>query len=116
MLLIKKDNLKLQKRKTIICFSKNNFLQAEGMNIAIFNKNADDYFCLTNMVENKYQISYWLRTVKTIKFLAAWESIHNKNFKVVESDNFKLKAQPNVFKISPQKWIKATNAIGIICK
>lgn len=45
-----------------------------------------------------------------------WESINNENFKGVEFDTFKNEAGSNKFKISPQKWIRATDAIGIISK
>ena len=45
-----------------------------------------------------------------------WEKLNNENFKGVEFDTFKNEAGSNKFKISPQKWIKETNAIGIISK
>lgn len=43
-------------------------------------------------------------------------SINNKNFKRVEFDTLKNESGSNKFKISPQRWIKETNAIGIISK
>lgn len=49
-------------------------------------------------------------------YLGLWESINNENFKGVEFDAFKNEAGSNKFKISPQKWIKNTNAIGIVSK
>ena len=48
--------------------------------------------------------------------MGLWESINNNNFKGVEFDTFKNEAGSNKFKISPQKWIKDTNAIGMISK
>lgn len=45
-----------------------------------------------------------------------WESINNENFKGVEFATFKNEAGSNKFKMSPQKWIRATDAIGIISK
>ena len=50
----------------------------------------------------------------TIEFLGLWEQLHNPNFKVVDFDQFKKEAGSNSFVLSPQKWIKSTNAIGII--
>lgn len=44
------------------------------------------------------------------------EKLNNDNFKGVEFDTFKNEAGSNKFKVSPQKWIKETNAIGIISK
>ena len=48
--------------------------------------------------------------------MGLWEIINNENFKRVEFDTFKNEAGSNKFKMSPQKWIKETNAIGIISK
>ena len=42
--------------------------------------------------------------------------MNNPNFKGVEFDSFKNEAGSNAFTMSPQKWINATNAIGIISK
>ena len=42
--------------------------------------------------------------------------MNNKNFKGGEFATFKNEAGSNKFKMSPQKWIKETNAIGIVSK
>lgn len=57
-----------------------------------------------------------MRNKDVISFLGLWETMNNENFKGVEFDTFKNEARSNKFKISPQKWIKETNAIGIISK
>ena len=57
-----------------------------------------------------------MRNKDVISYLGLWESIHNEIFKGVEFDAFKNEAGSNKFKISPQKWIRETNAIGIISK
>ena len=51
-----------------------------------------------------------------IEFLALWEQMHNPNLKGVEIDSFKAEAGTHFFTMSPQRWIKQTNAIGIISK
>ena len=51
-----------------------------------------------------------------IAYLGLWEKLNNENFKDVEFDTFKNETSSNKFKMSPQKWIKETNAIGIIFK
>ena len=51
-----------------------------------------------------------------IEFLALWEHMHNPNLKGVEIDSFKAEAGTHFFTMSPQRWIKETNAIGIISK
>jgi hypothetical protein len=45
-----------------------------------------------------------------------WESLYNPNFNPTEFEGFKKNAGLNAFTLSPQKWINATNAIGIISK
>ena len=42
--------------------------------------------------------------------------MHNPNLKGVEIDTFKSEAGTHYFTMSPQRWIKETNAIGIISK
>ena len=61
-------------------------------------------------------IQNWMRNKDVISYLGLWEIMNNENFKGVEFDAFKNEAGSNRFKISPQKWIKETNAIGIISK
>ena len=58
--------------------------------------------------------SYSNRSI--ISFLGLWEKINNVNFKGGEFAPFEHEAGSNTFKMSPQKWIKTTNAIGIISK
>ena len=57
-----------------------------------------------------------MRNKDVLAFLGLWEQLNNENFKGVEFDTFKNEAGSNKFKISPQKWIKETNAIGMISK
>ena len=42
--------------------------------------------------------------------------MNNPNFKGLEFETFKNEAGSNAFTLSPQRWIEATNAIGIISK
>ena len=39
-----------------------------------------------------------------------WEQIHNPNFKPIEFDRFKTESGDNVFTLTQQQWIKATDA------
>lgn len=57
-----------------------------------------------------------MRNKDVISYLGLWEGFNNSNFKGVEFDTLKNQAGSNKFKISPQKWIKETNAIGIVSK
>lgn len=42
--------------------------------------------------------------------------MHNPNFKLLEFEGFRNSSGDNAFTISPQKWIKSTEAIGIVSK
>ena len=81
-----------------------------------------DYISLTdlarykNPIEPKDVVKNWLRTKTNIEYLALWEQIHNPNVKGVEIDTFKNEAGTHYFTMSPQRWIKETNAIGIVSK
>lgn len=82
----------------------------------------EEYISLTDLAryadedDPRYPIQNWMRNKDVILYLGLWESINNENFKGVEFDTFKSEAGSNKFKISPQKWIKETNAIGMISK
>lgn len=91
-------------------------------NVSVFNVNGSEYISLTDLAryadleEPRLPIQNWLRNKDVILYLGLWESINNSSFKRVEFDAFKNEAGSNKFKISPQKWINSTNAIGIISK
>ena len=48
--------------------------------------------------------------------MGLWEKLSNPGFKPLEFERFKNEAGSNYFVLSPQRWIEATNAIGIISK
>jgi hypothetical protein len=80
-----------------------------------------DYISLTDIAKAKNPdanavIANWLRSRNTIEYLGIWEYLYNPNFKPLEFEGFKNEAGANAFTMSPQKWIDATNAIGIISK
>ena len=96
-------------------------LIVKDVEVALYAKNESDYISLTDIARFKSDepaevVKNWLRSKNTIEFLGLWEQLNNPNFKVVEFDHFKNQAGSNTFTLSPQKWIKATNAIGIISK
>jgi hypothetical protein len=57
-----------------------------------------------------------MRTRSAIEFCGLWEQLKNPIFKSIEFDAFKNESGSNSFTLTPQKWIQATNAIGIISK
>ncbi len=94
----------------------------KGQVINVIRINNKEYISLTDLAkyadedDPRYPIQNWMRNKDVISYLGLWESIHNESFKGVEFDTFKNEAGSNKFKISPQKWIRETNAIGIISK
>ena len=92
----------------------------QRVNIAIIDN--QEYISLTDLAryaddeEPRLPIRDWMRNKEVILYLGLWESINNENFKGGEFTTFKNEAGSNKFKMSPQKWIRETNAIGIISK
>lgn len=99
-------------------------IHADGVDIAVVTTvgKEENYISLTDMARHKNPIApkdvvkNWLRLRSTIDFLGLWEELNNPNFKGVEFDSFKSHAGENAFTLSPQQWVKATNAIGIVSK
>ena len=97
-------------------------LYAKGIEIGIYtNDFKNEFISLTDIARYRsddvnYTIKHWMRKKETIKFLGLWEQIHNPNFKQTEFGRFKNEAGENAFTMSPEKWIKGVNAIGIVSK
>ena len=98
-------------------------ITANNIDITVISKpNEEDYISLTDIARYKNPefpadvVKNWLRVRSTIEFLGLWEQLNNPNFKLVEFDQFKTEAGSNSFVLTPQKWIKNTNAIGIRSK
>ncbi len=96
---------------------------ANNIEISVVSRpNKEDYISLTDIARYRNPefpadvVKNWLRIRSTIEFLGLWEQLNNPNFKLVEFDQFRLEAGSNGFVLSPQKWIKSTNAIGITSK
>ena len=98
-------------------------LIVRGTEVSIqWNMERDDYISLTDIAKVKdsdnprFIIQNWMRNRNTIEFLGVWESLYNPNFNRVEFDAFRSQAGLNSFVMTPQKWIDATAAIGIVSK
>ena len=99
-------------------------IDANGTEIRVMGDvvNEDAYISLTDIAKYKNPdnafivVANWMRNYSTISFLGLWEQIHNPNFKPIEFDRFKAESGDNAFTLTPQQWIKATDAIGIISK
>lgn len=99
-------------------------IHARGVDISVVTTigSADDYISLTDIAkyqdsENpRYIIQNWMRSRSTIDFLGLWEELNNPNFNRVDFDAVKADAGTNAFVMTPTKWIRATNAVGIVSK
>lgn len=99
-------------------------IHADGVDISVVTTvgSEDDYISLTDIAKHRNQefpadvVKNWMRLRSTLEFLGLWEELNNPNFNMVDFDQFKNDAGSNAFVMSPQKWIKSTNAIGLISK
>lgn len=99
-------------------------IHADGVDISVVTTvgSEDVFISLTDMARHRNPefpadvVKNWLRLRSTIEFLGLWEQMNNPDFKLVEFDQFKNDAGSNAFVMSPQKWVKETNAIGLVSK
>lgn len=96
-------------------------ITVQNTQVTIISINENDYISLTDIAKYKSDdptavIGNWMRNRNTIEYLGVWESLYNPQFNPLEFEGFKKEAGLNAFTLSPQKWINATNAIGIISK
>lgn len=97
-------------------------IHAQGIEIGIYTTDFENEFIsLTDIARYKSDepsavIQNWMRNRDVIEFLGLWETLHNTDFNHLEFEGFKNAAGANAFTMSPQKWIKATNAIGVVSK
>ena len=101
---------------------KKSTIEVQGLIIRIEDVNKKDYISLTDIAKQREQsepndvIRAWIRNSNTLIFLKEWEIVHNKNFKPVQMDGFRLDAQDNSRAITAKRYIEATDAIGIQAK
>lgn len=98
-------------------------INAKGTEITVLSKgDENDFISLTDIAryknpdEPKDVVKNWMRSRSTIEFLGLWEQLNNPDFKGVDFDSFIHEAGSNAFTLSPQKWIAATNAVGMLSK
>lgn len=95
----------------------------DGLPVSIETIGEADFISLTDIAkheslsgEAKDLIASWLRNGSTLLFLEAWERLHNPNFKGDQMTAFKSDSIDQRIRISPQRFIETTNAIGIVSK
>jgi hypothetical protein len=103
--------------------NKNKTINVRGTEITLFLKSdGKDYISLTDIARHRNNkepfsiINNWMRTRSTIEFIGLWEYLNNPDFKPLDFERFRMEAGSNYFVLSPQRWVEATNAIGIVSK
>lgn len=94
-------------------------LTVKDVSISLDTINGEDYISLTDMMkatDGDFFVSDWLRNANTLDYLAAWESMYNKDFNYGEFAIIRNRAGANSFKLSVKEWVERTNAIGITSK
>lgn len=98
-------------------------ISAKGFSIQIYTEDfKNDYISLTDIAKYKntddprFVIQNWMRNRNTLEFIGLWEALNNPNFNRVQFDTFRSEAGLNRFTMTPGKWIKSTDAIGIVSK
>ena len=99
---------------------RNKHLEVNGVQIGFKKINNDDYISLTdiarfyNSESPSDVIKTWMRNKDSFIFYSLWEELHNPNFNSVQMYRIKTEVGLNRFTMSPSKWQKEFNAIGII--
>ena len=118
----KQAEIEYRTRKRENEMAKNRKINVQGVDIALYESNKNDYISLTDIARYKDTehtddiIKNWLRNRNTVELLGFWEIINNPDFKPVEFDGFRKQAGLNSFVLTPKRWIETTNAIGIVSK
>ena len=80
-----------------------------------------DYISLTDLAKSQNSedpsgvIRNWMSNKDSFAFYNLWEELHNANFNSVESHRIKInEVGYNRFTMTPNRWKKDFNAIGII--
>ena len=98
-------------------------ISAKGFSIQVYTEDfKNDYISLTdigkykNTEEPNVVVANWMRNYNTIEYLGIWEQLNNQEFNPLEFEGYLKEAGSNAFTLSPQKWQKTTNAIGLFVK
>ncbi len=93
-------------------------IKVDNLDISIISKEGGDFISLTDIARKftkvpKDILKSYFRNSQNIEYLAAWENLHNEQFKADVADQFKLASIKNSFSMSVKQWVEKTNAIGV---
>ena len=90
--------------------------------VSVVNIKGVDYISLTDLARYKNPtnpgdvIIKWMSNKSSFDFYSLWEELSNEHFKLAEFREFKNDSATQSFTMSPSRWIKETNAKGLISK
>ncbi len=99
--------------------AKNKKIEVLGFKIAV---KENDFVSLTDIAKSQSDkppnvlIASWIQNHKTLKFLEAWEELHNPDFKHQDILMFRDYAMDVKNYITAKKYIEGTGAIGMTVK
>ena len=89
--------------------------------VKVMRVNGVDYISLTDLAsyinpnDPSWVIRNWMSTRNSFSFYSLWEELNNPDFNSVKSHGIKIDEVPyNRFTMTPNRWKKEFNAIGII--
>ena len=89
--------------------------------VKVMRVNGVDYISLTDLAsyinpnDPSGVIRNWMSTRNSFSFYSLWEELNNPDFNSVKSHGIKIDEVPyNIFTMTPNRWKKEFNAIGII--
>ena len=96
-------------------------MNVNNRRIRVMRVNNVDYISLTDLARYQNEndpsgvIRNWMSNKNSFDFYNLWEELHNENFNSVESHRIKIdEVGYNRFTMTPNRWKKDFNAIGII--
>ncbi len=99
----------------------NKVINVKDNEIRVMSINGTNYISLTdlakyiNLDDPSGVIKNWMSNKNSFAFYSLWEELNNENFNSVESHRIKIEeVRYNRFTMTPSKWKKNFNAIGII--
>ena len=96
-------------------------LNVKNQDVRVVRIDEKEYISLTDLARYANNedpsgvIRNWMSNKNSYDFYSLWEYLNNPSFNSVESDGIKInEVGKNSFTMTPKRWRKITNAIGII--
>ncbi len=95
------------------------FIEIGNQKVRIEETDLGEYLSITDLAKlihnNSGQvINNWVKSVRALEYMNAWELIHNKNYNADAYKEIRFKAGSSSFFLSAGQWIKQTKVIGIL--